>query len=144
MGKEANKGSVSGKIPTSILSHPTPPWSCSMCNAMKSTTATKKSQVCGPRRCWMNEGMRKLMNVWAHNLIILRRTGDELKIILGNRFSSKLLNRLPLILLTPQEVLTHPSMQQPWLRAPVTLRCEVESQHSRMFFFHPCLDLTNL
>lgn len=53
------------------------------------------------------------MNVWAQNLIILRRTGDELKIILGNRFSSKLLNRLPLILLTSQEVLTHPSMQQP-------------------------------
>lgn len=61
----------------------------------------------------MNEGMRKLTNVWAQNLIILRRTGDELKIILGNRFSSKLLNRLPLILLTSQEVLTHPSMQQP-------------------------------
>ena len=60
----------------------------------------------------MNEGVRKLVNVWAQNLIILRRTGDELKIILGNRFSSKLLNHL-LILLTPQEVLTHLSMQQP-------------------------------
>lgn len=93
--------------------HPTPPHPTLIPQHVQCQEKYKKSQVCGPRMCSMNEGARKLRNVWVQNLIILRRTGDELKIILGNRFSSKLLNRLPLILLTPQEVLTHPSMQQP-------------------------------
>lgn len=114
-------------------SHPTPPHPTLILQYVQCHEKYKKSQVCGPRRCWMNERVRKLVNVWAQNLIILRRTGDELKVILGNRFSSKLLNHL-LILLTPQEVLTHPSMQQPSMRAPVALRCEVERQHCECSF----------
>ena len=56
----------------------------------------------------MNEGVKELMNAWAQCLIILRRTADQLKVI-TSRFSPKLLSPLPLILLTPQGVLTHTS-----------------------------------
>lgn len=54
----------------------------------------------------MNEGVKELMNAWAQRLIVLRRTADQLNIT-TSRLSLKLLSPLPLILLTPQGVLTH-------------------------------------